>query len=97
MTLDGAPYIGNYSALTPSMYAATGFNKWGMTSSMLAAQILADLVCGRKKPLCGRFFAVENNSPYADGSEFCTRGVGACRHIRKEMPAYGLQAEKKQG
>ena len=48
MTLDGAPYIGNYSALTPNMYAATGFNKWGMTSSMLAAQILADLVCGRK-------------------------------------------------
>ena len=48
MTLDGAPYIGNYSALTPNLYTATGFNKWGMTSSMLAAEILSDLICGKK-------------------------------------------------
>lgn len=48
MTLDGVPYIGNYSALTPDLYVATGFNKWGMTSSMMAAQLLTDLVSGRK-------------------------------------------------
>lgn len=49
MTLDGAPYIGNYSSATPDMYVATGFNKWGMTSAMVAAQILCDLITGRKK------------------------------------------------
>ena len=50
MTLDGIPYIGRYSARTPNLYVATGFNKWGMTSSMTAAQLLTDLVQGRDNP-----------------------------------------------
>ena len=44
MTLDGVPYIGRYSKSTPDLYVATGFNKWGMTSSMVAAMILCDMV-----------------------------------------------------
>lgn len=48
MTLDGVPYIGQYSKSTPNMYVATGFNKWGMTSSMVAATLLRDAVLGRK-------------------------------------------------
>lgn len=48
MTLDLIPYIGQYSKTTPDLYVATGFNKWGMTSSMVSAMILADIVCGRK-------------------------------------------------
>lgn len=50
MTLDGIPYIGQYSARTPKLYVATGFNKWGMTSSMVAANILTDLVIGKETP-----------------------------------------------
>lgn len=50
MSLDGVPYIGNYSALTPNMYAATGFNKWGITSAMAAAEILRDKILDRKNP-----------------------------------------------
>lgn len=48
MTLDGIPYIGQYSKRTPDLYVATGFNKWGMTSSMISALLLSDLVQGRK-------------------------------------------------
>ncbi len=44
MSLDSIPYIGRYSPNTPDLYVATGFNKWGMTSSMVAAKILCDLV-----------------------------------------------------
>lgn len=44
MTLDGIPYIGAYSANTTNLYVATGFNKWGMTSSMVAAALLCDMV-----------------------------------------------------
>ena len=47
MSLDGIPYIGRYSKTTPNLYVASGFNKWGMTSSMAAAEILADLVVGK--------------------------------------------------
>ncbi len=44
MSLDSIPYIGQYSAKTPDLFVATGFNKWGMTTSMVAAQLLCDLV-----------------------------------------------------
>ena len=55
MTLDGIPYIGHYSKRTPNMYVATGFNKWGMTSSMAAALVLADLVQDRPNPYADLF------------------------------------------
>ena len=48
MSLDNVPYIGQYSPNTPNLYVATGFNKWGMTSSMVSAMILCDLVRGVK-------------------------------------------------
>lgn len=47
MSLDGLPYIGRYSAGTKNMFVATGFQKWGMTTSMAAALLLCDLVQGR--------------------------------------------------
>lgn len=50
MTLDGAPYIGPYSPRLPKLYAVTGFNKWGMTSSMAAATLVTDLILGRDSP-----------------------------------------------
>lgn len=55
MTLDGIPYIGQYAGGTSGLYVAAGFNKWGMTSSMLAAMILTDLVRGRKNPYAAVF------------------------------------------
>ena len=48
MTLDGIPYIGRSSNSTNDLYVATGFNKWGMTSSMVSAMILSDMMIGRK-------------------------------------------------
>lgn len=44
MTLDDSAYIGSYSSKTNGLYVATGFNKWGMTSSMVSAMILCDMV-----------------------------------------------------
>ena len=55
MTLDGIPYIGRYSKTTDSLFVATGFNKWGMTSSMVAAMILTELVQGKEHPWAGVF------------------------------------------
>ena len=47
ITLDGVPYIGQYSKNTPDLFVATGFNKWGITSAMVSANMLCDLVCGK--------------------------------------------------
>ncbi len=55
MSLDSVPYIGRYSKRTPNLFVATGFNKWGMTSSMVAANILADLVQGKKNKYAALF------------------------------------------
>ena len=48
ITLDGLPYVGNYSAKTPNIYVMTGFNKWGMTNSLAAAEIIRDKILGKE-------------------------------------------------
>ncbi len=48
MPHDGISFIGRYSIFTPHLYVATGFQKWGMSTSMIAAQILRDKICGRR-------------------------------------------------
>ncbi len=55
MPIDGIPYIGQFSASTPNWYIATGFQKWGMTSSMVAAMILSDSVFGQENPFAATF------------------------------------------
>lgn len=40
MSLDGVPYIGSYSGHLPGVLVASGYNKWGMTGSMMAALAL---------------------------------------------------------
>lgn len=55
ISLDGVPYIGLYSKNTPDLYVATGFNKWGMTSAMAAAEILKDMITDKKNPYADIF------------------------------------------
>lgn len=44
ISLDKIPYIGEYSSTMKNMYVATGFNKWGITSSNIAGRIIADKI-----------------------------------------------------
>lgn len=46
ISLDKIPYIGEYTKSTSGLYVATGFNKWGIVSSMLAALLLVDKILG---------------------------------------------------
>ena len=48
ITLDKIPYIGHFSNTMDNIYVGTGFNKWGMTSSNVAANIVCDMIMGRK-------------------------------------------------
>ncbi len=50
MTLDSIPYIGTFSSIRPDWYVATGFGKWGMSSSMAAAKILSTQITGKRTP-----------------------------------------------
>lgn len=48
MSLDDMPYIGKYSDRTSQLYTASGFNKWGMTGAMVAAELLSDMILDKK-------------------------------------------------
>lgn len=50
MPHDGIPFIGRFSVFTPNLYVATGFQKWGMTTSMITAMLLRDMICGMENP-----------------------------------------------
>ncbi len=55
MSLDSIPYIGQYGKSMPNVYVATGFNEWGMTSSMIAAHIISDAIMGKPNPYAETF------------------------------------------
>jgi len=50
ISLDKIPYIGEFSKLMPNMYVATGYKKWGMTTSNIASNIIADKILGKENP-----------------------------------------------
>lgn len=50
ISLDKIPYIGEYSSLMPNVFVATGFKKWGMTTSYVSAKIIADKIMNISNP-----------------------------------------------
>ncbi|MCI8621921.1 MAG: FAD-dependent oxidoreductase [Clostridia bacterium] len=48
ITLDKIPYIGEYSKIMENIYVATGYKKWGMTTSNVASNIIADKILGKE-------------------------------------------------
>lgn len=49
-TLDKVPYIGQITDLNKNILVATGFRKWGMTHSHVAAQIFRDIIVEQENP-----------------------------------------------
>lgn len=57
VSTDGVPYIGRLSPGSTRRFVATGFAKWGMSTSMVAARILGDSINGRPNPHAALFDA----------------------------------------
>ncbi|MBR3840558.1 MAG: FAD-dependent oxidoreductase [Erysipelotrichales bacterium] len=51
ITLDEIPYIGEYSTINQKLLVATGFSKWGITHSLIAANVLCDIIENKPNPL----------------------------------------------
>jgi glycine/D-amino acid oxidase-like deaminating enzyme len=47
---DGVPLIGKVYPWSKHLYTATAFQKWGLTTSMVAATIFRDLIVGKPNP-----------------------------------------------
>ncbi|MFB0919356.1 MAG: FAD-dependent oxidoreductase [Oscillospiraceae bacterium] len=65
MTPDSVPYIGRYSRSRPDWYVCTGFGKWGMTNSMVAAQLISRKIVGVKFPSAPVFSPQRHTTPPA--------------------------------
>lgn len=79
MTLDGVPYVGPYSSSTPCLNVATGFGRWGMSGSMVAAEALSAQLTGEAYPYVdifspARFFPSASLSAFLEGAGYAARG-----------------------
>ena len=69
MTLDQVPYIGKFSGSRENWYVATGFKKWGMTSSMVSAMVISGIITGNS-PDWAPVFSPSRFTPKASAAEF---------------------------
>lgn len=91
ITLDKIPYIGEFSKLYENIYVATGFNKWGITSSNIAANILKDKILNRKSEYeeifkSSRFEMIENKDEAMNMIKEAGNGIVIERIKGKETP-----------
>jgi len=61
ISLDKIPYIGRFSNIVDDMYVATGFKKWGMTFSNVAANIITDSILNEKNKYSNLFNSTRVN------------------------------------
>mgnify|MGYP003300961912 CR=1 FL=1 len=69
VTLDKIPYIGDFSTFLPNMYVATGYKKWGMTTSHVAAKIISDKILGNTNPY-EKIYTATRLEPIKNSKEF---------------------------
>lgn len=69
VSLDKIPYIGPFSSVWENTYIATGFKKWGMTTSNVAANIICDSILGKENKY-GFVFSSTRFNPIKNGTEF---------------------------
>lgn len=84
MPMDGVPYIGPYAADAPHWWVATGFQKWGMSTSMVAAKLLTGSIIGREEPYT-EVFAPSRFTPAASAKNFLVDGYHAAKDLVRQV------------
>lgn len=97
VTVDHIPCIGQYARSQPLWYVATGFAKWGMTSSMAAARIISGMIAGDTPEDAEVFspqrpvISADNMKPLLDEAGHAVRNLAKvtpaprCRHLGCEL------------
>lgn len=94
MPLDSVPYIGQFSSSSAGWYVATGFQKWGMTSSMVSAMLLSDQIAGIENPNAP-VFSPQRFSPSASAKAFLADSLQAVAGLSRQVftpPRAALEA-----
>lgn len=97
MPIDGVPYIGCFSPDTPDWFIATGFQKWGMTTSMAASMILTELISGRE--VKADVFAPSRFTPVASAKNLMNETGHAVKNLSRRIftPPRGLVEDLPKG
>ncbi|MGN0467964.1 MAG: FAD-dependent oxidoreductase [Acutalibacteraceae bacterium] len=86
MTGDKMPYIGRFSKKDKTHFVATGYNKWGMTSSMTAAKIIAESIeSGKDK---SSIFSPQRKVSASVAGEICKDTAEAVSGITSQLFAF---------
>lgn len=86
MSMDSVPYIGHFSGVLADWYVATGFGKWGMTTSMAAARMVTAQIMGRRTPY-DEVFTPQRFRPKAAAATFLSHaGYSAAGLMSGAMP-----------
>lgn len=88
-SMDGVPYIGPLTSTTKNLYVATGFKKWGMTNSVVAAMIFRDLIVNGDSPYLP-VYTPTRFTPMASAKSFISENL----NVAKELIGGKLQSLK---
>lgn len=83
MPIDGVPFIGKFSSSLENVYVATGFQKWGMTTSMVAAMIISEMIEGKNHPY--PIFSPQRFNISASAKSLATEAIQAVRGLSAEF------------
>lgn len=85
VTVSGIPYIGRYSSRKSNWYVAAGFQKWGMTSSMVSAMLLSNMIAEKSSSLpYADVFSPQNLYLAHTVPKLMKEGVFATKHFLKQ-------------
>lgn len=101
MPMDKVPYIGRFSRATPNWYVATGFQKWGMSSSMAAAMILSDLIVKGENPWADvfspqRFYSAASAAALLQNTVQAAKGLVLGAVAARDGCPHGKEAQEPQ-
>lgn len=82
MTIDGVPYVGYFTDDTPNLYIATGFQKWGMTNSIVSSMILRDLIIKGESPWQD-IYSPSRKNLMASAKEFVAQNINVAGQLLK--------------
>ncbi|SES29290.1 FAD-dependent oxidoreductase [Psychrobacillus sp. OK032] len=94
VTSDQLPYVGTITAGKSDVLVATGYAKWGMTNSTVAAKIMADLVLERENRYIELYNPARSKMKKEDITSFAKTNASVAKELVKgktEIPDLKLE------
>ncbi|MFY0148077.1 FAD-dependent oxidoreductase [Bacillus cytotoxicus] len=90
ITLDKIPYIEHINENNPNIFVATGYRKWGMTTSTVAAQLLTTSIIKRNSPY-KELFAPSRFHADPDIKTFASQNLDVAKHLIEGKLEFALR------